>query len=85
MTDGISEPSLGLVLGDDAKFNTSSVYFEKQDSPDWIGIVNYDTKTNLRKRGVIVDNDVSQAFPGYKTNYCYVPKKIETYIDTFFF
>jgi hypothetical protein len=72
------QPSLGTGFGDDAKFATSQVEFKRQMTPAWTGSIYYDTRLNLEKRGIVV-NDYTvrtpDAFPAsYTRTGCYVPK-----------
>jgi len=69
------EKSLGTGFGEDVSFKTTSVTFNGEDAPSWIGVINYDTISNLRKKGIVVDEKpVKSAFPGYNPNGCYIPK-----------
>lgn len=74
------EKSLGTGWGDEQKFETTSVNFERATTyPEYVGTIIYDTLIGLRKRGVHVDdetdtNPVASAFPGWSGNGCYVPK-----------
>jgi len=71
------ENSLGTGFGDDKEFETETVSFERDEKPIWIGVVNYDTITNLRRMGIPIDSwkPEKQAFPGYSGSGCYVPKR----------
>jgi len=70
------EKSLGTGFGDDVKFETTKVDFERKGNPEWVAIINYDTIQGLRKRGIFINNSpTAKAFPGFKDEGCYVPTK----------
>jgi len=68
-----SSSSLGTGFGEDKSFNTYEVKFDKKDNIDWIAEIYYDTLTNLKKKGIIIEDVKPNAFPGY-SNGCYIPK-----------
>ena len=49
---------------------------EIEDSPDWIGVIHYDTLQGLKKKGIVVYEKPAnaKAFPGYSEMGCYIPK-----------
>ena len=68
--------ALGTKFGDDAKFETVTKSFEKEENPSWIGILNYDTIQGLRKRGIfVIKSNHAKAFPDYNELGCHIPHK----------
>jgi len=67
--------SLGTGFGDDQSFKTKNTCFTRDDKVEWIAVLNYDTLTNLKKMGVVIEKKAEkQAFPGYNPNGCYIPR-----------
>ncbi len=72
----MEETSMGTAFGDDKKFETTTVEFERKSNFDWIGVINYDTIQGLRKRGVlIVNSPKAKAFPNFKDEGCPIPSR----------
>ena len=72
----MEETSMGTSFGDDKKFETVMVEFERNSNYDWISVINYDTIQGLRKRGVLVFNSPkAKAFPNFKDEGCPIPSR----------
>lgn len=70
------ETGLGTQFGDDKRFDTTSSTFNREYTPAWVAVINYDTLQGLRKRGIFVkENNHAKAFPDYKEVGCHIPKR----------
>jgi hypothetical protein len=69
------ENSIGTGFGDDTKFETVTIEFERQKNNDWFAVINYDTIQGLRKRGIFfVNSPKAKAFPNFKESEgCHIP------------
>jgi hypothetical protein len=70
----VQNTSLGTGFGDDKKFETYSVSFNKQDYESWTAVIFYDTLLNLKKKGVIIEKKNPNPFPRSNPRGCYDPR-----------
>lgn len=75
-SSAMEETSMGTSFGNDKKFETVMVEFERNSNHDWISVINYDTIQGLRKRGVLFFNSPkAKAFPKFKDEGCPIPSR----------
>ena len=76
--DSVAASSMGTGFGDTVSMPTTNTTFvRKSGSPVAVGVLHYDSATNLQKMGIVLrskaNNSVRQAFPGETTDYCRPP------------